>query len=69
MPKSVALDALAALARPIGADAVLKPQSFKQIVLNRAPAIDETEGAIKCLTPPECFVLLFWQAFKVIVRR
>ena len=47
---------------------VLKPQSLKQIVLNCTSAIDETEGAIKRLTPPECFVLLFWQAFKEMVR-
>jgi hypothetical protein len=47
---------------------VLKPQSLKQIALNRTSAIDDTEGAIKRLTPPERFVLLFWQAFKEMVR-
>src|SRR5450755_5189803 len=46
--------------------AVLKSQSFKQIVLNYTSAIDKTEGAIKRLTPPERFVLLFWQAFKKV---
>jgi hypothetical protein len=58
----------AALARRIGADSVLNPQSLKQIVLNCTSAIDETEGAIMCLTTPERFVLLFWQAFKEMVR-
>jgi hypothetical protein len=38
----------------------LKPQPLEHIVLNRPPAIDEAEGAIKCLTTPERFVLLFW---------
>jgi len=36
------------------------PQSLKQIVLNYTSAIDETEGAIKRLTTPQCLVLLFW---------
>ena len=52
----------------IGANAVLKPQPLKQIVLNCTSAIDETKGAIKRLTSPERFVLLFWQAFKLMVR-
>ena len=55
----------ASLARRFSA---LKPQPLEQVVLNRPTAIDEAEGAIKRLTPPECFVLLFWQAFKEMVR-